>query len=603
MANRKLLGEIDKVLKRVSEGVEAFRETFDKLDAATTPAQKEKYEGDLKKEIKKLQRLRDQIRGWLSSSEIKDKRALEDNRRLIEEQMERFKAAEKALKLKAFSKEGLLQPQKYDPEVKEREDLEEWIAETVKELNRQVEIFEAEQESLQVAMRRGRKGGDAAKAERLSEIDHHVDRHKWHMMQLEIIQRMLANEELKTDQVKEIKEDVDYYVKSNQDPDFDENEYIYEDLNLENIEVEAYGIKTDDVHDNNVDEPSTPPKEKEPEATTPAREDIHDDSAKRKPSKDKDDEITTPSKTKPSTRTAKTPVTAKTPAKVVTPVPRPTVPTPRPAEPVPPPSMTVRYSAAAAASTPVTDGPKIAQPTSLPSRSAATTAAPVATSSRQATPAAATRVNTQSAPSAGREIAEPSPTNIMQAAGLQKSKDDATPETIESRLPASLADLVHSFEATRERSTKPKEIADARYLQNILTTSLQFLPDPLDSERPKHYFPKNPYPVPSYYPQTPLPYFDSPGMFEKFDLDVLFFIFYYHQGTYQQYLAARELKRQSWRFHKKFLTWFQRAHEPTQITDEFEQGTYIYFDYEGEWCQKRKTEFRFEYRYLEDAEM
>lgn len=78
-------GEIDKVLKRVAEGVEIFRETFDKLDAAATPAQKEKYEGDLKKEIKKLQRLRDQIRTWLSSSEIKDKRSLEDNRRLIEE--------------------------------------------------------------------------------------------------------------------------------------------------------------------------------------------------------------------------------------------------------------------------------------------------------------------------------------------------------------------------------------------------------------------------------------------------------------------------------------------------------------------------------------
>jgi hypothetical protein len=39
--------------------------------------------------------------------------------------------------------------------------------------------------------------------------------------------------------------------------------------------------------------------------------------------------------------------------------------------------------------------------------------------------------------------------------------------------------------------------------------------------------------------------------------DTLFFIFYFQTGTLQQYLAARELKRQGWRFHKKYLTWFQ----------------------------------------------
>lgn len=46
-------------------------------------------------------------------------------------------------------------------------------------------------------------------------------------------------------------------------------------------------------------------------------------------------------------------------------------------------------------------------------------------------------------------------------------------------------------------------------------------------------------------------------MFEKLNTDTLFLIFYYQQGTFQQYLAARELKRQSWRYHKKYMTWFQ----------------------------------------------
>lgn len=45
---------------------------------------KEKYEADLKKEIKKLQRLRDQIKSWIASGEIKDKSTLLDYRKLIE---------------------------------------------------------------------------------------------------------------------------------------------------------------------------------------------------------------------------------------------------------------------------------------------------------------------------------------------------------------------------------------------------------------------------------------------------------------------------------------------------------------------------------------
>lgn len=119
--------------------------------------------------------------------------------------------------------------------------------------------------------------------------------------------------------------------------------------------------------------------------------------------------------------------------------------------------------------------------------------------------------------------------------------------------------------------------------------------------RPKVYQAQTPQLTPAYYPQQPLAIFDNPSLFEKFDMDALFFIFYYQQGTYQQYLAAKELKKQSWRFHKKYLTWFQRHEEPKTITDDYEQGTYIYFDYEGAWCQRKKTEFRFEYRYLEDA--
>jgi CCR4-NOT transcription complex subunit 3 len=127
------------------------------------------------------------------------------------------------------------------------------------------------------------------------------------------------------------------------------------------------------------------------------------------------------------------------------------------------------------------------------------------------------------------------------------------------------------------------------------------MPNTTDNERSRQYIPQNPYPTPTSYPATPSGIFDHPAIFEKLGTDCLFFIFYYAQGTYQQYLAARELKKQSWRFHKKYMTWFQRHEEPKVTTDEYEQGTYVYFDYETGWCTRIKTDFRFEYSYLEDS--
>ena len=80
--------------------MEKFEETWKKVQNASNNNQKvgfegylcrdlilssqEKYEEDLKKEIKKLQRLRDQIKTWLASGEIKDKSSLMENRKLIE---------------------------------------------------------------------------------------------------------------------------------------------------------------------------------------------------------------------------------------------------------------------------------------------------------------------------------------------------------------------------------------------------------------------------------------------------------------------------------------------------------------------------------------
>lgn len=182
------------------------------------------------------------------------------------------------------------------------------------------------------------------------------------------------------------------------------------------------------------------------------------------------------------------------------------------------------------------------------------------------------------------------------------SSTTSTSSSAEIKLPSSLADLVAAFEVAKQKALvrQDESAVPSSYVHDMLEGSFQNVPDAMDSDRPKYYTPRNPFPTPQHYPQQPPPIFDNPTLFEKFDIDTLFYIFYYQQGTYQQYLAARELRKQSWRFHKKYLTWFQRHEEPKAITDEYEQGTYIYFDFEGSWVQRKKTEFRFEYRYLED---
>lgn len=52
---------------------------------------------------------------------------------------------------------------------------------------------------------------------------------------LETILRMLDNDSVPVDAIQKIKDDVEYYIDSSQDPDFEENEFLYDDLDLEDI--------------------------------------------------------------------------------------------------------------------------------------------------------------------------------------------------------------------------------------------------------------------------------------------------------------------------------------------------------------------------------
>ncbi|KAL5547163.1 hypothetical protein UlMin_006850 [Ulmus minor] len=238
-ASRKLQGEIDRVLKKVQEGVDIFDNIWNKVYDTDNANQKEKFEADLKKEIKKLQRYRDQIKTWIQSSEIKDKKvsasyeqALVDARKQIEREMERFKICEKETKTKAFSKEGLGQQPKPDPKEKAKSETRDWLNNVVSELESQIDNFEAELEGLTV-----KKGKQ--RPPRLSHLETSIVRHKAHIMKLELILRLLDNDELSPEQVNDVKDFLDDYVERNQE-DFDEFsdvDELYSSLPLDKVEA------------------------------------------------------------------------------------------------------------------------------------------------------------------------------------------------------------------------------------------------------------------------------------------------------------------------------------------------------------------------------
>ncbi|XP_041844578.1 CCR4-NOT transcription complex subunit 3a isoform X2 [Melanotaenia boesemani] len=888
---RKLQGEIDRCLKKVAEGVEQFEDIWQKLHNAANANQKEKYEADLKKEIKKLQRLRDQIKTWVASNEIKDKRQLVENRKLIETQMERFKVVERETKTKAYSKEGLGLAQKVDPAQREKEETGQWLTNTIDTLNMQVDQFESEVESLSVQTRK--KKGDKEKQDRIEELKRLIERHRFHIRMLETILRMLDNDSVPVDAIQKIKDDVEYYIDSSQDPDFEENEFLYDDLDLEDIPAAL--VATSPSGQGNVEDDMYLHSSSTPTSTTSS----------------------SPIPPSPATCTA-SPVKNGTPsllssfsssttsgsssssslismASVVGGI--PAVPTsssligsfssavqqhqhqsaqqqqqsqplnqsqqqqqqqPPQAKPVPsntpsPPSNPLLHTSTAPSlptpSTPSSSAPNAqSQPTSGPSSATSlglglglglgldlrkggitgtstanqmpnlglgslptplntmaslisgstpapyaqaaasgglglssttqssisvesSTSIPTSGSSGVTTNGAGTVLGSSPAHSSlsgsilglvpGQSVA-PGTSQVPQSSasttpgvvgmlgsnggnvgvvgagvvnaaparppsGLKQNGSTSysavvaesstesalsTPSQSQSSQPSSLSSSTsqpmdngpslissitlppsspspsfsdstpgggsllngpHSYTQASEGLKAPEPLSslkamaeraalgsgldgeisnlhltersrndifssssaasgtpaapqpsvsevsippslgvcplgptplpkDQLYQQAMQESAWTHMPHPSDSERIRQYLMRNPCPTLPYHHQVPPHHSDSIEFYQRLSTETLFFIFYYLEGTKAQYLSAKALKKQSWRFHTKYMMWFQRHEEPKTITDEFEQGTYIYFDYE-KWGQRKKEGFTFEYRYLEDRDL
>ncbi|KAJ6601073.1 Not1 N-terminal domain, CCR4-Not complex component-domain-containing protein [Mycena vulgaris] len=662
MAARKLQTEIDQALKKVSEGVELFENTYDKMQTSTNQAQKEKLELALKNQIKKLQRLRDQIRAWVASNDIKDKTQLLENRKLIETQMEKFKACEKEVKKKAFSNVALGEAVKLDP--KEQEILEaiEWLDTQLEKLQIQVEQAEAEIESIQGAAKKKFKPGSTA-AGRLDELEHLNVRRKWHISRLEIVLRLLNNGSMETEKVLGLKEDVHYFVETNAEEDFTEYEGIYDELNLDEEEEKFRGGLDDN---DSADESEVPmeellpraPTKKASEDTKRAESPILKKSAllqlrKQSDAKPPPNFVVQPMASILKPAAPRPPVTLppiRYSAAVQQPPPQPSqapAPPPPKQKPVlPQPSIPPPPSSVGVPSSPSMTHPSVASPMSSyasvshdrdssyyesPALSEAVLSSiggPAATSSPQRVPASLKDSISSiprlpsPPPSTSRLLPDPqdSPEDDGQQAPqfppgvkIAQSEQSTTPGTSQtigghrqvnghpaplppSSFPPGLADLVLPFERAKQRASH--RMANVDQLHKYLATGLASIPQPQDTVKAKYYMPRNPFPTAAYYPQIPHPLLNNAAIYAQVDVETLFYVFYFLPVSYPQYLAAEELKRQSWRFHVKYLTWFQRHSEPQAITEEYEQGVYVYFDWEGSWCQRKKADFRFEYRYL-----
>ena len=574
--------------------------------------------------------------------------------------MESFKAVEKEMKTKAFSKEGLQADAKLDPAEKAKEEASDFLSSMLNELGLQIESLEAEEEQLQATAKKGKK--DLSKADRLSEITRTLERHRFHEGKVDLLRRSLENGNVQTEQVQDLEESIKYYVEENTSMDFLEDDTMYDELNLEEDE-EAFGLNNEADRVFSQDSGSVQDELPEPPDGRGA-------ATGGKPKSTSVSEPQGPNARRPSNQlksplpalaTLHTPMVSNTNGvsnSSMKPAPLPTRP----------PGETLKYASAAAAAAandkgavgiaplPPPPGTTVAQTSNAPpglsaapqtQKSSATTspsAVPSVPVSAGPTPSqmpavpATTTTSSSAPPEPEHQRKSPPPNHTGPPAPIdtpsyvtptgpadraihsrassaskmpqpiQQSTKDVPPAArintpIDSsqvkpsgpdlvngeqpqqeeesvyHLPPGLQDLLHSFEITKSRTPA----VDSPSVQRLLAASHDTQPNPHDAERPRQYRPDTQYNTPSYYPQEPFPNYDDPSLYSKIDTDTLFYIFYYRQNTYQQYMAAKALKGQSWRFHKQYQTWFQRHEEPKTITEEYEQGTYRFFDYESTW--------------------
>ena len=129
-----------------------------------------------------------------------------------------------------------------------------------------------------------------------------------------------------------------------------------------------------------------------------------------------------------------------------------------------------------------------------------------------------------------------------------------------------------------------------------LSSSLDFIPDTPYEKDPSNDDGNSD----TSYPKTPNMKLLQPEFFKKYDVDTLFFIFFYFPGTSQQYFAGKELHRRGWVFHKNYGSWFLMVGEPTESNAEYTVGKFDYLDHTSEsWNIRSKSNFKIDNSIIE----
>jgi CCR4-NOT transcription complex subunit 3 len=638
-ATRKLQTEIQQCLKKVDEGVEEFNDIWEKVYTADTQSLKEKFEADLKKEIKKLQRLRDQIKTWISSSEIKDKTQLVEARKTIESKMEQFKVCERDTKTKAYSKEGLARDARMDPKEALREEKRNWLNDCLDRLQDLNNTVEADKEKLSSGKNKSKN------KEELSRLENRLQKQKWHMAKIELIIKLIDNDELDPTLIDSIKDSVEYYLETASDDDGAlgvEHEFdIYEDLDLDSYNVAPVTVDVGSRHakddeDNANTATATPPAA--PVSTPPVVNSggsatvavtsntttiIEHKSQPAKPSEKAAGDKVEKAPLAQIVKGGAKAVAASTTSAAATPTPT----ADSKGELTPPPGIAKANAAAKddSADSKKNDSPRLGSKAETkplgpaPTPNMTKVPVPVATMLKGPSPAPTIAATTTVPPAASEK---PVPAPGLTPSVLATSSTSASPAStamagVTPTAPPALTAAISSTPVTA-----PPLVPVTPSTANAAATVASAAVSPLAMLTPEQqqallmlkqsaslmpeefqYIPRHSNPTSHpLFPSTPICTNNAEysALFEKLPLDTMFFAFYFQQNTFQQTLAAKRLKKNSWRFHKKYVTWFQRHSEPKIATQDFEEGTYLYFDYDGGWSQRIKADFKFEYGFLED---
>lgn len=250
MSHRKLQKEVDAIFKKIHEGLDLFNYYFQRHEASNNESQREKLESDLKKEIKKLQKFRDQIKTWQLNESMEATIApskLQEHRKLVEEAMECYKEVEKNSKMKSFSNQSIMLAALDSGETELSEETVEsidYLQSIIDELNGQLEVLEEEYEKL--SAKKTRKNNLHAIEERKQELESFINNDNFHIEHLESLIGYLKNGKISADLVNTIQDYLNFYVESNQDPDFIDDDTLYDELIKEAKQTSERADETSD---------------------------------------------------------------------------------------------------------------------------------------------------------------------------------------------------------------------------------------------------------------------------------------------------------------------------------------------------------------------